>query len=100
SCGRGRICGLPVFLAYGWVYDAGGLYYLALVGVLASFVVIPTAIGVLLATAMVLVFPARGARDTLAVGIGLLMGGIVMTIRMLDPERLPHPPAGAGAAGC
>jgi hypothetical protein len=43
------------------VYDAGGLYYLALVGVLASFVVIPTAIGVLLATAMVLVFPARGA---------------------------------------
>jgi ABC-2 type transport system permease protein len=93
------IFGLPVFLAYGWVYDAGVLYYLALVGVLGSFVVIPTAIGVLLATAMVLVFPARGARDTLAVGIGLLVGAAVMLVRMLDPERLAHPSGLMGFAG-
>jgi ABC-2 type transport system permease protein len=93
------IFGLPVFLAYGWVYDARPLYYAALVGVLASFVVIPTAIGVLVATALVLVFPARGARDTLVVGIGLLVAVAVMIVRMLDPERLAHPSGLLGFAG-
>src|SRR6185369_9458176 len=64
------IFGLPVFLASGCVYEAGPIYYAALVAVLGTFVVIPTALGVLVATALVLVFPARGARDTLAIGVG------------------------------
>jgi ABC-2 type transport system permease protein len=93
------IFGLPVFLAYGWVYQASPLYYAALVGVLASFVVIPTAVGVLVATALVLVFPARGARDTLVVGVGLLVGVAVLIVRMLDPERLAHPSGLLGFAG-
>ena len=93
------IFGLPVFLAYGWVYEARPLYYAALLGVLVSFVVIPTAVGVLVATALVLVFPARGARDTLVVGIGLLVAIAVMIVRMLDPERLAHPSGLLGFAG-
>jgi ABC-2 type transport system permease protein len=93
------VFGLPVFLAYGRVYGAGPLYYGALTAVLGSFVVIPTALGVLAATALVLVFPARGARDTLAVGVGLLTAAAVMTIRMLDPERLAHPSGLTGFAG-
>ena len=35
---------------------------------------------------LVLVFPARGARDTLAVGVGFLVAAAVMVVRMLDPE--------------
>jgi ABC-2 type transport system permease protein len=93
------IFGLPVFLAYGWAYDAGPLYYLVLVAVLGCFVVIPTGIGVLVATGLVLVFPARGARDTLAVGAGLLLAGVVILVRMLDPERLAHPSGLVGFAG-
>lgn len=93
------VFGLPVFLAYGWVYAAGPRYYLALLGVLGAFVVIPTAVGVLLATALVLVFPARGARDTLVVGVGLLVAAGVMIVRMLDPERLAHPSGLIGFAG-
>jgi ABC-2 type transport system permease protein len=93
------IFGLPVFLAYGWAFDAGPLYYVALLAVLGSFVVIPTAIGVLVATGLVLVFPARGARDTLAVGAGLLLAGVVILVRMLDPERLAHPSGLVGFAG-
>lgn len=93
------IFALPVFLAYGQVYEAGPLYYAALVGVLGSFVVIPTALGVLVATALVLVFPARGARDTLAVGVGILVAATVMVVRMLDPERLAHESGLMGFAG-
>jgi ABC-2 type transport system permease protein len=93
------IFGLPVFLAYGWVYDASPLYYGGLAAVLATFVVIPTAIGVLVATLLVLVFPARGARDTLAIGVGLLVAAAVMMVRMLDPERLAHESGMMGFAG-
>jgi len=93
------IFGLPVFLAYGWVYEAGPIYYAALVAVLGTFVVIPTALGVLVATALVLVFPARGARDTLAIGVGCLVAAAVMVVRMLDPERLAHESGLAGFAG-
>jgi ABC-2 type transport system permease protein len=93
------IFGLPVFLAYGWVYGATPLYYAAIVGVLGTFVVIPAATGVLLATALVLVFPARGARDTLVVAVGFLIAAIVTVIRMLDPERLAHPSGLVGFAG-
>jgi ABC-2 type transport system permease protein len=93
------VFGLPVFLAYGLVYRAGAPYYAALVAVLGAFVVIPTALGVLAATALVLVFPARGARDTLAVGVGFLVAGAVILVRMLDPERLAHPSGLLGFAG-
>jgi ABC-2 type transport system permease protein len=93
------IFGLPVFLAYGWVYEAGPLYYVALLAVLGSFVLIPTAVGVLVATALVLIFPARGARDTLAVGVGFLVAAAVMVVRMLDPERLAHESGLMGFAG-
>ncbi len=93
------VFGLPVFLAYGCVYAASPLYYAALVAVLGAFVVIPTAVGVLLATGLVLVFPARGARDTLVVGVGLLVAVGVMIVRMLDPERLAHPSGLLGFAG-
>jgi ABC-2 type transport system permease protein len=93
------IFGLPVFLGYGWVYDAGPRYYLGLSAVLGTFVVIPAALGVLVATALVLVFPARGARDTLAVGIGLVVAAAVVVVRMLDPERLAHESGLMGFAG-
>ena len=93
------IFGLPVFLAYGWVYGARPLYYAGLVAVLGSFVVIPTALGVLAATALVLVFPARGARDTLAVSVGFLLAAAITMGRMLQPERLAHESGLMGFAG-
>ena len=65
--------GLPAFLAYGVVYDAGPLFYGAAAAVLAVFLVIPAAIGVLVTTILVLVFPAQRARDAMLVGTGLLL---------------------------
>jgi ABC-2 type transport system permease protein len=93
------VFGLPLFIAYGRVDGAPWGYYPTLAVVLGAFVAIPTAIGVLAATGLVLVFPARGARDTLAVGIGFLVAGAVLLIRLLDPERLAHPSGLVGFAG-
>jgi ABC-2 type transport system permease protein len=80
--------GLPAFLAYGLVYRAGGTFYLGAVAMMVPFLVIPAAIGVLVTTALVLVFPARNARDALLVGIGLLIGAAFLAARLLRPERL------------
>lgn len=83
--------GLPAFLAYGIVYRAGALFYAGSVAMMIPFLVIPAAIGVLVTTCLVLVFPARRARDALLVGIGLLVGGAFLAARMLRPERLADP---------
>jgi ABC-2 type transport system permease protein len=88
--------GLPVFLAYGVVYRAGPLFYAATVAVLSAFLVIPAGIGVLLTTALVLLFPAHRTRDVLLVAIGVLVGGGLLGLRWLGPEQLAHP---AGLAG-
>ncbi len=90
--------GLPAFLAYGLVYGAGPLYYLGTLAVLLPFLVIPAAAGVLLATLLVLAFPARRARDGLLVLVGLLIGAAFLTARLLRPERLADPSGLAGFA--
>ncbi|MDG2308698.1 MAG: hypothetical protein P8R42_29310 [Candidatus Binatia bacterium] len=80
--------GLPAFLAYGVVYEAGPLFYLGTVATLVPFLFIFCAIGVLVTTGLVLLFPAQRARDGLLVLVGLLIGAAFLTARMLRPERL------------
>ncbi|TMA69219.1 MAG: hypothetical protein E6J68_02005, partial [Deltaproteobacteria bacterium] len=66
--------------------------------VLLAFLVIPAAVGVLITTGLVLVFPARGTRDALMVGVGLAVAALVVAIRFLRPERLADPSALVGFA--
>lgn len=80
--------GLPAFLAYGLVYGAGPLFYAGSVAMMVPFLIIPAAIGVLLTTGLVLIFPARRARDAMLVGVGLLVGAAFLAARLLRPERL------------
>jgi ABC-2 type transport system permease protein len=91
--------GLPVFLAYGLVYHAGAGFYVALVAVLGLLVVMPTALGVLVSTLLVLVFPAHRTRDALLVGVGLLVAVTVGALRLLQPEQLAESSGLAGLAG-
>lgn len=91
--------GLPILLSYGIVYTAGPLYYLATAPVLLAFVAIPAGLGVLVTTALVMVFPAQRTYNALLVGVGLLVGGIVLAVRMMGPEQLAHPSGLAGFAG-
>jgi len=90
--------GLPIFLAYGAVYRPGPLYYLATIAVLVPFLVIPAALGVLVTTGLVLVFPARRAREALLVGTAALIALGYLALRLLRPERLASPNELAGFA--
>lgn len=83
--------GLPSFLAYGVVYRADAWFYLGSLATILPFLVIPAALGVLVTTALVLVFPARRARDAMLVGVGLLVGLAFLGARLLRPERLADP---------
>lgn len=91
--------GLPVFLAYGLVYDAGPAFYGALAVVLGLLVVMPSALGVLVSTLLVLVFPAHRTRDALLVGVGLLVAAVVGAVRLLQPEQLAESSGLVGLAG-
>ncbi len=90
--------GLPAFVAYGVVYRAGVVFYLGVVATLVPFLVIPGALGVLAATAIVLVFRARRARDVLLVVSPTLAAGVYLAIRLLRPESLASPSGLAGFA--
>lgn len=80
--------GLPVFLAYGMVYKAGGLYYLGLLLFLVPYLTIPTSIGVSVATVLVNIFPARRTRELMVMISFLFVVGLFLLLRFLQPEKL------------
>src|SRR4030095_10344906 len=93
------VVGLPALAAYGVVHRAGATYYLGALAVMLPFLVIPAAVGVLVTTVLVFLFPARTVRDALLVGSGLILGGAVLGVRLLAPERLAHASGLVGFAG-
>ncbi|MBW1839776.1 MAG: hypothetical protein JRI49_07545 [Deltaproteobacteria bacterium] len=81
----------PVFLAYGLVYKASLLYYLNLIGVVVPFLMISAAVGIVLIFLLVYTFPARRLKDIILLASILLVGGVFMFVRFLQPERLVNP---------
>lgn len=82
---------IPVWAAYGVVFHAGIAYPVALVLVVGACVAIVTAIGMLLAVALVNLFPARRARDLLSLVALLFIVGMVVLLRVIRPEELVRP---------
>jgi ABC-2 type transport system permease protein len=79
---------IPVLLAVGLARCAGIGYYAAAVTTLVPFVMIPIGFGSMITLGLVNVFPARRARDILAL-MGLLFAiALVVMLRFLQPERL------------
>jgi ABC-2 type transport system permease protein len=82
---------LPVLAAYGQVYGGGWGYAAVALVALLAFLTLPAVVGSALTLLLVNVFPARRARDLLAL-IGLLgAAAFVVLIRMLRPEQLVRP---------
>lgn len=78
----------PVLLAVGLARCAGLGYYVTAVTTLVPFVLIPIGFGSMVTLGLVNVFPARRARDILAL-MGLLFAiALVVMLRFLQPERL------------
>lgn len=83
--------GIPIFLAYGIVFDAGFLYYVKLVAAAAPVLAICTAASVIFTMILVNVFPAQRTKDILFL-LGI-MGVIILYLlfRFMKPERLVNP---------
>jgi ABC-2 type transport system permease protein len=82
---------VPLLLAYGVIYAAGPVYYLLAAATMAGFVVVPAVIGTGITLLLVNVFPAKRARDLLALMGLFAAAGVVAMFRFLRPERLVRP---------
>lgn len=87
------VFGIPVFLAYGYVYRAGPWFYLTLVHINLAMALIAAGLGILLTMALVYLFPARRTKDVVMLLSVLLIMGLFLLFRFLRPERLVNPEA-------
>jgi ABC-2 type transport system permease protein len=88
SCWMVLLFSLPVFVAYGRVYQAPASFYLALAPLLAVFFTIVGALGAALALVMTALLSARRSRDLMLM---LAVVGFVilyLALRLARPERL------------
>lgn len=82
---------VPMFAAYGIVFEGGPLFPFVVLATFLPFLLIPTVIGSALTLLLVNVFPARRTRDILSVIAVLAAGGIVVLFRLMRPERFARP---------
>ncbi|HET9425022.1 MAG TPA: hypothetical protein VFO55_06585 [Gemmatimonadaceae bacterium] len=82
---------VPMFAAFGVVYEGGPWFPLVVLGAFLPFVLIPTVVGSAITLILVNVFPARRTRDILSVIAVLTAAGIVLLFRLVRPERLARP---------
>lgn len=87
----GIFLALPVWVAYGIVFEGGPAYYVLLVLTVACCVTIAAATGILVAVALVNLFPARRARDLLSLVALAFLVGMAIMLRMLRPEEFVRP---------
>jgi len=80
--------GLPVFLAFGKVYDASAAYYVALATLFPALILIPGALGATVATVLTRLFSARRSRDLLMVLVLLGFVFLYLLFRTMQPEKL------------
>ncbi|HTM24815.1 MAG TPA: hypothetical protein VL225_06460 [Vicinamibacterales bacterium] len=79
---------VPALAGVGLAHCAPPSYYAVSVAAVAPFVVIPVAIGTAVTLLLVNIFPARRARDILMLMGLLFAGGLVVLLRMIQPEQL------------
>jgi len=85
------VFGLPVMMAYGFVYHAGFNYYLSLIYVSLPLVIIAAGSGIMLIMVLVRFFPAQRARDVIMFLSLILIVVLYLLFRFLRPERLVNP---------
>lgn len=82
---------LPIFGAFGQVFEADLIYYLLLVPTVISITFTASGIGLLATIILVNLFPAKRTKD-IVVYLSLLFGILLyLVIRLLKPEELADP---------
>ena len=82
---------VPMFSAYGLVYDGGYGFPFLVIAMMLPLFIIPAVVGSAVTLTLVNIFPARRTRDILSVIAVLTDGGIVLLFRLIRPERLARP---------
>ena len=82
---------IPIFAAYGVIYDGGWWFGPFTVIVFLPLLIIPGVIGSAVTMILVNVFPARRTRDLLSVIAIGAAGVLVMLFRVVRPEQLARP---------
>ncbi|MFB3110446.1 MAG: hypothetical protein ACE10G_00260, partial [Gemmatimonadales bacterium] len=85
------VMAVPIFTAYGVVYDGGWLFAPYAVFLFLPLLIIPAVIGSALTLTLVNVFPARRTRDILSIITIAAAGVLVLLFRMVRPEQLARP---------
>ncbi|HVD59883.1 MAG TPA: hypothetical protein VNC11_03360, partial [Gemmatimonadaceae bacterium] len=82
---------VPMFVAYGIVFEGGPMFTLVVIAAFVPFLLLPTVVGSAITLLLVNAFPARRTRDILTV-IGLMAaGGLALLFRLMRPEQLARP---------
>jgi ABC-2 type transport system permease protein len=81
----------PAFLAYGVAHGTGPSFYVMTALTLPPFLVIPAALGIMVTTILVNVFPARRTKDILILLSVLTVALLYLLFRLVQPERLVNP---------
>ncbi len=82
---------VPIFTAYGVIYNGGWLFWLFAISVFLPILIMPAVIGSAFTLILVNVFPARRTRDLLSIIAIAAGGGLVLLFRLIRPERLARP---------
>ena len=82
---------LPIFTAYGIVYQGGLLFPLVALAAFIPYLILPAVAGITITQVLVNIFPARRTRELLgliATGAAVL---VLVLLRFLQPEQLARP---------
>jgi ABC-2 type transport system permease protein len=85
------IFGLPVFMAYAYVYRPGAGFYFTLFHLNLAMVIIAAGMGILITMLLVYVFPAQRTKDIIMFIAILMVVALYFLFRFLRPERLANP---------
>src|SRR5262245_951449 len=81
----------PILTAYGIVYHGGPLFPFVAFAAIAPFLVLPSVVGAAATLLLVNIFPARRTRDVLSLVAAGAAAGLVLLLRLMQPEQLARP---------
>jgi len=82
---------VPVLSAYGLTYGGSWPYIITVLITVLSYLVLPAVAGAAITLLLVNIFPARRARDLLALLALFGAAGLVVLFRLLRPEQIVRP---------
>ena len=82
---------VPIFAAYGWVYQGGLMFPFIAIATFIPFLIIPAVVGAAIVIVLVNAFPARRTKDILSIVAVLTGAGVVLLFRLLRPEKFARP---------